>query len=281
MGLRYLFLPLCICVLSPFARKHIDTEKKDTGEHKPLIAMYKTFALRHGCLPACLGSNFFGIDAVEFDSACTSWHIGSPCQACHLEEKIGLHTRQHLMPLVLHVGALPGRPWYRHACATDCISYPNRIEAHLLSSSRLGGFQREAVMILAICDKYNVPVVVGQWAESAEGLADRIAQQGPATGDSVWPHLVQLLQKEPIIQGQGALQARLTGKDHQAKTVPALFLEHLHQVFDVAFGACQPVGDDVLREHAARDVQHDHEVASLAVHLLPLLPPLWLHQRQH
>ena len=193
MGLGYLFLPFCICVLSPFAHQHIDTEKKDTGEHKPLIAMDKTFALRHGRLPACLGSNFFGIDAVEFDGACTGWHIGSTRQACHLKEKIGLHTRQHLMALVLHVGALPGRPWYRHACAADRISHPNRIDAHLLSSSRLGGFQREAVMIFTICNKYNVPVVVGQWAESTEGLADRIAKQGAATGDGMWPHLVQLL----------------------------------------------------------------------------------------
>src|SRR5215831_7127396 len=136
-------------------------------------------------------------------------------------------------------------------------------------------------MIFAIRDKYNILVVIGQWAEGTEGFTDRIANQSAAPGHSVRPHLVQLLQKEPIIQGQWTLQARLAGKDHQAKTVPALFLEHLYQVFDVAFGTCQPVGDNVFSEHAARDIQHNHEVASLSLYFLPLLSPLRLHQRQH
>src|SRR5713101_9083987 len=136
-------------------------------------------------------------------------------------------------------------------------------------------------MIFAIRDKYNILIVIGQWAEGTEGFAERIANQSAAPGHRVRPHLVELLQKKPIIQGQWTLQAGLAGKDYQAETVPALFLEHLHQVFDVAFGACQPVGDNVLREHAARDIQHNHDVASLSLHFLPLLTPLRLHQRQH
>src|SRR5262249_25069724 len=126
-GPRYSYLPLCICVLSPFAHQHIDTEKKNSSEHKPLITMYKTFALGHGRLSACLGSNFFGIDTVEFDGAGACWHIGPPRQAGHLKQDFGLHTRQYLMALVLHVGALPGRPRARHACPADRISHPNRI----------------------------------------------------------------------------------------------------------------------------------------------------------
>src|SRR5262245_8051852 len=105
-------------------------------------------------------------------------------------------------------------------------------------------------MIFAVRNKYNVPVIVGQWSKGAEGFTDGIANQSTAAGHSVQPHLVQLLQKEPIIQGQWTLQARLASKDDQSKPVPALFLEYLHQVFDVAFGACQPVGDNVLRQHA-------------------------------
>ena len=37
----------------------------------------------------------------------------------------------------------------------------------------------------------------------------------------------------------------------ETETMPALSLQHLHQVFDVAFGARQAARDDVFREHTA------------------------------
>src|SRR6266849_2978099 len=189
--------------------------------------MHKTFSPGHGRLPTCLWGNLFRIDAVELDRACAGWHVGTTSKPGHLEEDIGLQTRTHLLALVLHVGAMPCRVLHRDTRASDSIPNTNGIHAHLLSRGGFGGFQGEAVVIFAVRDKYNVLIGVGQGAEGTERLADRIANQGATAGHGVRPYLVELLEKEAIIQSQRTLQARLASKCYETKTVPRLFLEHL------------------------------------------------------
>jgi hypothetical protein len=61
----------------------------------------------------------------------------------------------------------------------------------------------------------------------------------------------------------------------------AVRAHRLDQLPHQVLGVLEAIGPDVLGEHAERRIQHDHQIAAAARHLLFGLAPLRLHQGDH
>ena len=90
--------------------------------------------------------------------------------------------------------------------------------------------------------------------------------------------LREAFQKQAIVQSQRTLQRGPAGERHQSEPVSAFRAHRPDQLAHHALGVLQAIGRDILGEHAERGIEHDHQVAPAARHVLFGLAPLRLHQ---
>ena len=136
--------------------------------------MHKTFACGDVDMPARFWGNVFRVDAIQLNRVRASRNVGATGKLCHLQKQILLHPRTYLLTLVVHIGALSLGGLSRDACAAGGITNADSVDAHLLCCSGFGGFQREALMIFTIGNKYNIFIIVVQGVQAMQGLPDGV-----------------------------------------------------------------------------------------------------------
>ena len=127
-----------------------------------------------------------------------------------------------------------------------------------------------ALVALAVGDQHDRLVVALASLEGLEAGIDRRCQRGASARDDADLDGVETLQERAPIEGERALEERRARESHQAETVAAGLGD---EIADRELGAGEAVGLHVGREHAARGVERDHQVDSLALHLLPAESP--------
>ena len=140
-----------------------------------------------------------------------------------------------------------------------------------------GGFQRAGVVVLAVGEQHQHLVVVA-FLEGGQGRLDGLGERRAALGDRVHVERLDALPEGRVVDRQRALQEGAAGEGHQAEPVG---LGPLHQIQRGQFGARQPVGRDVLRQHALGGVDGHDDVQSALLDFLPVKAPLRPRQRQN
>ena len=156
--------------------------------------------------------------------------------------------------------------------ADAVVSQPDGQQAHAALAEVLRRGHREAVVITAVGNQQQVlevgrPVVEYLIADRPQGIADQRAAARHA-GDG---KLLHREAEEPVVEGKGALDHRAAGERHQRHAVAGQLLERIE---NRELGAFQAIGGQILGQHAARHVDHEHHVAPAALHRGGLrLPP--------
>ena len=113
-------------------------------------------------------------------------------------------------------------------------------------------------MVLAVSDEDEVPDTGPLCVEhvrdhTAHGVSDQRASTPNGRGRDV----IQGHSEEPVVHGQGALHDGRAGEHRQGDPIAA---ETFDGVADRELGTLETVRRQVLRQHAARDVQQEHHV---------------------
>ena len=149
-------------------------------------------------------------------------------------------------------------------------AHPDRVDGQSVCGGFAGLGDAAALKVLPISDENDdLEIVVG--GESGFRLLDRRREVGASVGDDVGIHRVEGLEKGVVVEGEGALKKGAAGEGDEADAVP---LKLVHKVLNRELGPDEPVGLDILREHAARGVEGEDNVDPPAMALGPGVAPL-------
>ena len=141
-------------------------------------------------------------------------------------------------------------------------------------------------MILAVGDqddRARLPRTrLGHPVEGLERNAERLSNRGALDRNQIRLHRLEEQRRRRVVQRQGQFQEGAAGKGNQRDTVS---FQPLQQIGDLAPGTFEPAQFAarlrIQHEHRVRDVEGDHDVDALPVHLLPHEAPARLRQRRH
>ena len=121
-------------------------------------------------------------------------------------------------------------------------------------------------------DRIDLPAVVHAVRQENHNLALRLAvlepvhsvrncePDGRTVSDHAIFHLVQEASQHRIVKSQRTLSEALCRKDHESDPVVRSPLDELVRNL---LGRDEPVGRKILRQHASRDIENEHNVDSL------------------
>ena len=162
-------------------------------------------------------------------------------------------------------------------CVADRNPRPGRtadadgVNRHALVGRGLRCVGHVALQVLAIGQQHEDAVVVPVLVEQPPRLLDRAGDVGALAGNQLGIESVQGLAEGVVVQRQRAQREGAPGEGNQAHAVA---LQPGDEVEDPEPRALQPVGREILRQHAARGVHGEEDVDALALHLPPLVAPL-------
>ncbi len=138
----------------------------------------------------------------------------------------------------------------------------------------LGGAARPfgdlGVGLAAVGEEHEAVVAGGAFVEGLNGELEGAADLAAAARDGEGIDGLDGLGDGGVVGGEGGLQVGVAGEDDEADAVAG---EQGEQVLGGELGAGEAVGDEVVREHGARAVDGEDDVApALALGLL-FLPP--------
>ena len=138
-------------------------------------------------------------------------------------------------------------------------------------SRRLGVLQGLAPQVTSVGDEDYRVVVVCRGVKRREGRADRAAEVRLAARSGLGAHA---LERAPQVAVVGSERTHRDAGAAERDERAAVAFERVDEVCDVGLRALEAVGPDVLREHGARDVDRDDDVARAGYGLLHRLAPL-------
>ena len=158
----------------------------------------------------------------------------------------------------------------RHRALHRVVAEADREHGHGPLLRELRRLKRAAAQVAAVGDQDDRVVLVLRGVERVERRADRAPEVRLAARRGIGRRALDRAAEEGVVRGERTQQhARAAEGDERA----AVALKRLHEVRKVRLRALQPVRADVLREHRARHVERDHDVAGADLHLLGRLPP--------
>ena len=131
-------------------------------------------------------------------------------------------------------------------------------------------------MVLAVGQHHQDLVAVALLVGGQSGL-DRLGQRCAALGNDVHVERLDALAEGGVVNGQRALEEGAARKGHQSESVG---FGSLHQIERGQLGARQAIRRNILRQHALRGVNGDHDVQAALLDLLPVEAPLRARQCQ-
>ena len=117
-----------------------------------------------------------------------------------------------------------------------------------------------AVQLVAVGNEKNRAMGGLRRTEALDSRGKSLFNIGAADGNRIGGKIVERSQETGLVNGQRAFEKRLPGKGDQPETVTGIAF---HQLADQPFGVFEPGGPHILGKHAARRVEHHHDVASL------------------
>ena len=137
-------------------------------------------------------------------------------------------------------------------------------------------FQCARIMIFAVGEQ-NQDLVVIAFLESGQRGLDCFCQSGPSLGNDIHIQRLDALTEGSVIDGEGTLQKGAACECHQAQPVGFCLL---HQVERGQLRACQPIGRDVLGQHALGSINGHDNIQPALFDFFPIKAPLWPCQGQ-
>ena len=125
-------------------------------------------------------------------------------------------------------------------------------------------------MILTIGNEYDHLLAGAVGVKAGHGGAQRVSQGRAGPGDNLRAGSIQEGTGRGIVGRERELDKARARKEHQADFVA---IQPRHQVSYFHLGPAQPVGLDILSQHAARNVQGHHYLYPLLLDRLGHRPP--------
>ena len=107
---------------------------------------------------------------------------------------------------------------------------------------------------------------------------DRFTNVGAAFRNRLGIEIIDRLDRGLIINRQRRLQERSSSERDQTDAIAPQFCD---QILCRQFNALQPIGRDVVREHAARGIDREKQIESATFYILVDVTPAWFRQRRN
>ena len=177
-------------------------------------------------------------------------------------------ARLHGLALV-HLHARAGG--VRHRTLQRVVAESDREDGNRPLLRLLRRLKCAAAQVAAVGDEDDRVVLVLRGVERAESRSDRAAEVRLAARRGMGTGILDRAADEGVVGGERTQQhARAAEGDERA----AVAVERRDQVREVGLRAFEAVRAHVLREHRARHVERDHDVARADFRLLLRLAPL-------
>ena len=196
-------------------------------------------------------------------------YVASAACARDAVERVVFEARLHGLALV-HLHARAGG--VRHRTLQRVVAESDREDGNRPLLRLLRRLKCAAAQVAAVGDEDDRVVLVLRGVERAERRSDRAAEVSLAARRGMGTGILDRAADEGVVGGERTQQhARAAEGDKRT----AVAVERRYQVREVGLRAFEAVRTHVLREHGARHVKRDHDVARADFRLLLRLAPLW------
>ena len=181
-------------------------------------------------------------------------------------QQVGIEPAQHHLPVLFD------EHWRRRTrvrrigdrLPVRVVAQSDRHHPHAALPQLLGGLHGKAVMVAAVGEQQHVLEFPHLAVEHVVTHgAQRVADQRSAAADAGHREVLHGHAEEAVIERQGTLDHRAAGEGHQRHPIPR---HHLHGIQNRQLDPFQPVRRQILGQHAARHVDHEHHVAPVPFH---------------
>ena len=137
--------------------------------------------------------------------------------------------------------------------------------------------ERLAFMVFAVGDEDDRTVRFRALFEAVDGRPKALGYGCSAPRNDADIRVVERHQKGGVVDGERAFKETAAGERDEAN---AIALELADKIAHTPLRLLEPVGLDVLGQHAPRRVENNHDVQPPPFHLLPVKAPLGPRKRQ-